>query len=520
MTARSALPPIAAAMLEPAFYPHRPGRVELVQTHISFVFLAGDEVYKVKKPVRFAFLDFSTLERRRHFCGEEVRLNRRLAPDVYRGVVAICWRDGGFALAPDDAAGAVEYAVHMRRLPADRMLTALLEREAVSIELIDAIAARLAAFHASADAGPEVTRGGDPAVIAALMGDDFREVDAFHGDTISATDDAAIRTFCGDFLREHDSLLRARQAQGRIRDGHGDLHAEHICCTDPLVIYDCIEFNPRFRHRDVAAEIAFLAMDLVLHARDDLAERLVGRYAELTRDTELPALVPFYACHRAYIRGKVDSLKSAEPEVGAAERAAARESARRHFALAYRYTWTYSPRLVVVVGLSGSGKSTVAAALRDRTGFAHINSDRTRKQLAGVAPTDRPGDALYTPAQSARTYAAMYEAAAQALAGRRGAIIDATFQRRVDRDAARRVARQAGVPVVFVECVCPAATVRQRLAERARRDDDASDADWAIHQRQRRAYEPFAADEIGERVVVDTTEPPVALLAHIEPALR
>lgn len=520
MTDRTALPVLVRAMLQPDFYPHRPAKVELVQTHISYVFLAGSEVYKVKKPVRFAFLDFSSLERRRHFCHEEVRLNRRLAGDTYRDVVAIRPSDGGFALAPEEADDTVEYAVHMRRLPAERMLVTLLERNAVGTDLIDTIAARLAAFHVAADAGPEVARGGDPRVIAKLLDDDFREVDAFHGDTIAAVDDGAIRRFCHDFLRAHDGLLRRRQAEGRIRDGHGDLHAEHVCCTDPLVIFDCIEFNASFRHRDVAAEIAFLAMDLVFHRRPDLADHLVARYAEQTQDPDLAKLVPFYACQRAYIRGKVDSLTSIETDVAAPARAAARQSAIDHFTLAYRYTWSYTPRLVVVSGLSGTGKSTVAAALQVRTGFVHIDSDTTRKRLAGVAPTARPGPALYTAERSVATYEAIYAAAGAALAAGHGAILDATFQRRAHRDAARNVARQSGHPALFVECVTPEAEVRRRLAERARAGTDASDADWAVYQRQRENYEPFAADEQAERAVVDTTRPLDAQLTSIESKLR
>lgn len=520
MNDSDALPPVVRAMSQPGFYARPPARVELLQTHISYVFLAGDDVYKLKKPVRFAFLDFSTLERRRHFCHEEVRLNRRLAGDVYRDVVAICPRNGGFALAPEDRGDAVEYVVHMRRLPAERMLAYLLDHGGVDTDLIDAIASRLAAFHAGADTGPEIARGGDPAVIAKLLDDDFREVDAFHGHTIAADDDEAIRRFCREFLRRHDALLRRRQGEGRIRDGHGDLHAEHICCVDPLIIFDCIEFNPRFRHRDVAAEIAFLAMDLVYHRRSDLAERLVARYAAETSDPELPLLVPFYACQRAYIRGKVDSLKSVDTAVDAAARDAARASAMAHFALAYRYTWAYTPRLVVVVGVSGSGKSTVAAALEERTGFAHINSDTTRKRLAGLPPTARPGPALYSAERSAATYAAMYEAAKRELASGRGAILDATFQRRSHRDNARDVARRAGVPVVFVECVCDEKEIRRRLTERTRRNADASDADWAVYQQQRANYEEFAPDEQRDRVVIDTTMPRAPQVALIESVMR
>lgn len=514
-----ALPPAIAALLDPAIYPHRPDTVELVQTHISYVFLAGDAVYKVKKPVRFAFLDFSTLERRGDFCREEVRLNRALAGDVYRDVVAVCPRDGGFGLGPDGSPDAVEYAVHMRRLPADRMLNALLDRGAATAALIDRIAAKLASFHATADAGPEVARGGDPAVIAALLERDFAEVDAFHGTTITAADDAAIRRFCRRFLAEHEALLRRRQAEGRIREGHGDLHTEHICCTDQLEIFDCIEFNAEFRRRDVAAEIAFLSMDLEFHQRPDLAAHLVRRYAELAQDTGLAALVPFYACQRAYIRGKVDSLKSAEPEVDAAERGAARDSAVAHFALAYRYTWSYRPRLAVVMGLSGSGKSSLAAALQARTGFAHVNSDSVRKRLAGLPPTARPGPALYTPERNIATYEEMHRLATETLATGRGVILDATFQRRAHRDAVRAVARRAGVPIVFVECVCPDDEVRARLVERGRRNDDASDADWDVYQRQREVYEPFSSAESGDRIVADTTRPQAELIAETEAAM-
>lgn len=524
----SGLPPVVGAMLAPDFYPVPPARVELLQTHISYVLLAGDQVYKLKKAVRFAFLDFSSLERRRHFCEEEVRLNRRLAGDVYRGVVAIVPRGGGFALAPADAPGAVEYAVHMRRLPAERALARLLDAGRVGEPLIDRVAARLAAFHAVADGGPEIARGGDPAVIARLMDDDFAEVAALHGDTISAADDGAIQRWCHARLAALGPLLRRRQAAGRIRDGHGDLHAEHIYAlpadAEPgapgsageLVIVDCIEFSPGFRHRDVAADVAFLAMDLEYHGRADLAARLVATYAARAADPDLPALVPFYACQRAYIRGKVDSLKGRAAEVEPADAAAARASARRHFALALRYTWSDARALVIVCGLSGSGKSTIAAALAARTGFAHLNSDRTRKALAGLAPTARGGPELYTPERSAATYAALEAGAAAAWAAGRGVILDGTFQRRAHRD--RAIAAFAGAPALIVECRAGEAEIRRRLAARAARDDDPSDADWPVYHRQRAAYEPVAGDE--PHLTVDTTRPAAEVIAAVEERLR
>ncbi len=518
------LPPHVTAMLCPEFYPHRPTHVALVQTHISYVFLAGDEVYKVKKPISFSFLDFSTLSLRRHFCHEEVRLNRRLAPDLYRGVVAVCRTAKGYRLGREEDSSAVEYAVNMRRLPADRMLTELLDRNEVRRELMATIAARLAEFHRGADAGPEVRAAGDPAVIARLMKEDFAEMEAFRGRTISAGHDDAIQQFCHDFVRWFGPRMRERQSEGRIRDCHGDLRAEHICVTNGLVIFDCIEFNPQFRFRDIASEIAFLAMDLDYRGHPELADHLIARYASAANDSDLPRLVPFYQCHRAYIRGKAESLKSAAREVRASEREQAHHNAVRHFALAYRYTWSYTACLVAVVGLSGTGKSTLAAALRERTGFTHINSDVVRKQLAGV-PVDRHspaprGSALYSPVHSARTYAAMFSRAADALAAWHGAIVDATFQRRVDRDAARALAREYRVPLLIVECRCDEQEVHRRLIDRTRRGEGPSDADWQIYCQQRRQYEPFAPDEPPDRLVVDTGDPISKVLAAVDRALR
>ena len=505
---------LVRAMSSPSFYASLaapPASVDVVQTHISWVFLAGDEVFKLKKPVHFSFLDFSALERRRHFCHEEVRLNRRLAPDVYVGVVGLCCQDGAFAFCAEDDAAACEYAVRMRRLPHERLLPQLLARRAVDASTIDAIVARLVEFHSQADHGPAVRAAAEPARVVAQMRDDFAEMNRFRGVTVDPGDDDRIRSFCIAGVERRAELLRARSAAGRVRDGHGDLHAEHICLRTEqdggIAIFDCIEFDPALRCRDVAAEIAFLAMDLEFRGRPDLARSLVGRYAECSGDPELPTLVPLFACHRAYIRGKVDSLKSAADEVGADAREEARASARRHFALAHRYTWSERPGLIVINGLSGTGKSTLARALAARTGFAHLASDEIRKQIAGLTATSRVGARdeawLYSGEMSARTYAKMYARAAAELARGGGVIVDATFQRRVDRDAARDLARDAGRTVLFVECSTDEATVVRRLRERARANDDASDADEIVYRAQRAAYQPYAEDEAAGLLRID-----------------
>jgi predicted kinase len=358
--------------------------------------------------------------------------------------------------------------------------------------------------------------------VLAVLEDNYANARPFRDRTIAARDDDAIQDFARSFLRRHDALFHRRQAQHRIRDCHGDLHSEHICFAAQLEIFDCIEFNPRFRHCDVASEVAFLAMDLEYHDHPELAAHFVSRYAARAEDAELPRLVPFYQCYRAYVRGKVDSLKSVEEEVAAGERDAARASARRHFALAYRYTWAYSPALVVIAGLSGAGKSAVATALQARIGLAHINSDVVRKRLAGVPLGAHPrpvayDTGLYTPELSARTYQTLFDEAAAALAAGRGVILDATFQLRVGRDTARSLAQQHDVPLLIVECRCAEEEVRRRLQQRVERGDSESDADWNVYLEQRRRFEPFGPEE--DRLIVDTAASTDELTAAIEAEL-
>ena len=309
------LPPLVRALLGPEAYAHPTEALSLRETHASWVILAGAYAYKVKKPVDLGFLDFSTIQRRVTDCVEEVRLNRRLCPDVYLGVVDVVMRDGTYFLGGPGRS--VEPAVWMRRLPESGMLPNLLARGQVDTQLVQRIARHLADFHATATTGPGVDEFGSLATVRANWDESFVQMAPFLGRTISEETDAAIATYVHRFLSEQAALLERRVADGRIRDGHGDLHAASICVEpERLHFFDCLQFAPRFRCADVAAEVAFLAMDLEHYGRADLAATFADAYVRASGDEGVFRLLDFYVCYRAYVRGKVRSLRLAQMSPG------------------------------------------------------------------------------------------------------------------------------------------------------------------------------------------------------------
>ncbi|MCX8072202.1 MAG: AAA family ATPase [Candidatus Binatia bacterium] len=524
-TAEPQLPGFIRAMLEPSFYPHRPPWVRLEQTHISYVLLAPPVVYKVKKPVRFRFLDFSTRDLRRRFCEQEVRLNRRLAPNVYRRVVAIVREATQFRLAPVETAPAAveDYAVEMEYLPDDLRLDRLLLSGRVQNEFIDELARLLAQFHRSAGSGPSVVRFGAPEELAATWQENFADTEIMRGELIHEHDDEQIRAFVERFLRDNDTVLRRRQAEERIRDGHGDLHADHVYATHPPAIIDCIEFSDRLRCCDVASDVAFLAVDFDFFERRDLHDRFLLAYNAVMADHDLPRLLPFYKCYRAYVRGKVEGLKSRESDVPEAERARACSLAKRRFTLAYRYTWEPLRAIVALAGPSGTGKSTLASLLAERTGFHWIRSDVVRKELAGREATQKSaapfGQGIYSADITARTYAELRHRALHLFDRGQGSILDATHLHREQRDILRAAAEKFQAPLLFVWCTCPEDEIQRRLEARATKADEPSDADWGIYLRQREKQELPGEDE-PDVLFVDMTVPPMAAAMQVEDLLR
>jgi len=329
------LPEMIQALLDPKAYPEHPQKIELMQTQMSFVFLTDEYVYKVKKPVNLGYLDYTTLGKRQFYCQREVELNRRLCPDAYLGVVAVIRDSGGFFIGGKGEA--VEYAVKMRRLPQEAMMNVLLAGDRVSPPMLTGVAEKLSEFHRKAETSESISAFGDILSVIQNTKENFTQTEKYIGITIPRGQYDHIKSYTSHFLGANTALFEKRVADGRIRDCHGDLHAAHVCFCDGICIYDCIEFNDRFRYGDVASEVAFLAMDLDRYGRADLSRHFVSTYVERSQDEELKQLLDFYKCYRAYVRGKVGSFKYDDPYISHEEREKVLADARSYFELAESY---------------------------------------------------------------------------------------------------------------------------------------------------------------------------------------
>ncbi len=327
---------LITALLNPRVYPDAASQVELVQTHISYIFLTESHAYKIKKPVNFGFLDFSSLRKRHYFLEQELVLNRRLAPEIYLAVLPLVVRQGNLQVGGEGKV--IEYALQMVRLPQNRMMDEIASRRELTTEMIDNIVTRLTPFYQQAATGARVNKFGDLAVIRYNHEENFSQIKPFVGSALSTKAFHDMVKYSHRFMRRQAGLFAARVKAGKIRDCHGDLHMKNICLTDGVYIFDCIEFNPRFRYGDVAADIDFLAMDLDFHSYAALSDYFVNRIAAVSGDPDILRLVNFYKCYRAVVRGKINAFTAVEPELEPEAQQKALHMAKAYFDLAWRYS--------------------------------------------------------------------------------------------------------------------------------------------------------------------------------------
>lgn len=480
------------ALSQPAAFPFPISADEpitVAQTHASAVLLVHDRAYKLKKPKDFGFFDYSTPALRRHFCCKEVTLNVRLAPHVYLGVAPVLTcSDGnvrfGATFAPEnvplpgttlDGGKVIDYAVVMERLPDEATLESRVRANTASPELLAEVARHVATFHSTTHTDQHIASFGMLDVIRGNWEENFAQMKPYVGRSLDAATYDHIVGYIRRFMQERTPLFASRVRDGRIRDCHGDLRLQHVYSLDKsthqLAILDCIEFNERFRYSDVASEVAFLTMELDAAGRSDLSRAFIEKYVKETGDEELPELLPFYTCYRACVRGKVLSFQLDEPEVPETQRELVRGEAASLFALAASYaSGPTSPTLILVGGLMGTGKSTLAASLHHELGWTLLSSDEVRKRLARLDPIQPHavafGQGLYGHEWTVRTYTTLISEAGMALANGRSVLLDASFTRRSDRQTAANEARAHGANVLFVECACPREIALERLARR------------------------------------------------------
>lgn len=496
------LPDLIRDLLDEHAYPHPAQAIELIETHISWVLLAGDFAYKIKKPLNLGFLDFRSLEKRHFFCEEEIRLNRPWAPEIYLGVVKIALRRGQARIGADG--DAAEYAVKMRRFDQELRLDRQLANGRLTATDMSELAANIVARHQAAEAVPVDRRQRVLDLTESQMHDNFAAL----APAIDRSLLDALQQWTSCELRALRPVIRERFGQGCFRDCHGDLHLANLLrLPDGITSFDCIEFSLDLRQIDVACDVAFLLMDLESKGRPDLAAHFNNRYLELSDDYGSMLVADLYFVYRCLVRAKVAVIRAGERESAAAGNADLAE-ATRYCRMAAERTKLRQPILLAMHGLSGSGKTWLSEKLLAQLPAVRLRSDRLRKRLAGLGETAHSGSAvgqgIYTASAGDAVYGQMRLRAQPVLEAAHNVILDATFLRREQRRLAQELAADCGAAFLLVHTTAPVADLEQRIRDRADRDADASEADLGVLHHQLGLLEPLSGDEVETAITIDT----------------
>jgi uncharacterized protein len=495
---RITAPPVVAALLRPDAYPHPAENIEMLETHISWVFLAGVYAYKVKKAVEMGFLDFTTLEKRRQFCEEELRLNRRLLPQLYLDVVEIRGSAGALEIA--GRGPVLEYAVRMRRFPQEALASRMLADGRLTRELVERLAMRMAHFHAGLSPAPPALAYGTTASVLRDACENFDQLAAMLPQRYDSDRLPMIRDWTErEFMLRYGEIHKRRDA-GMTRECHGDLHLRNVVLVDgELVPFDCIEFNPGLRWIDLMSEVAFLFMDLLDRGADALAWRFMNAYLETNGMYSGLAVLRFYVVYRAMVRAKIHLIRSSQQNLVSAESSRLKDVYESYVRLAQRCTMLGRPGILLMHGFSGCGKSTIALSLAEELGAVRIRSDVERKRLHGLTPFARShstvSSGLYGQDATHATYTRLAEATRTVVTAGYTAIVDATFLLRAHRAELRDVAESTGVPIALLDVRAPQALLHSRLAARAANAHDPSEANLAVLEHQIATAEPVVNDE-------------------------
>ncbi|WP_009631014.1 AAA family ATPase [Synechocystis sp. PCC 7509] len=491
-------------MLQPGFYPHpviEP--VTLIQTHVSYVFLTGDYAYKVKKPVNFGFLDYSTLAKREHFCHQELEMNKRGAPELYLEVLPVTQAVDKFSLG--GSGEAVEYVLKMCQFPQSALLSEMFELGTLNDSHMEELGRVVANYHEQAQSSDRIRSFGEVAQVRQAIDENYEQTKKYIGNPQTQAQYAETKKYTDNFFTGRSQLFSSRIENNKIRECHGDLHLRNICLWhDKILLFDCIEFNEPFRFVDVMYDVAFTVMDLQARQRSDFGNAFLNTYAEQTGDWEGLQVLPLYLSRQAYVRAKVTSFLLDDPGIPEAAKVEAAKTASGYYKLAWEYTKPRKGKLILMSGLSGSGKSTTAKLLARKLDAIHLRSDAVRKHLGNIPLSERGGDALYTPEMTQKTYDRLLQLGVMLAHQGFTVILDAKYDRTALRTNAIDLADFQQLPLQIIHCTAPMEVLRDRLAAR---QGDIADATVDLLESQIALAEAFTVVEQPFVQTLDTTKP-------------